>query len=177
MLGYMPEVVSQISLVCLSSIFTWAVIAKAARPGRWRSALSRYELGRPLQHVAAFGVPIAEALTVVVLLWGDARVGAALAAALISLFSLAIVRAREIQGDRIPCGCFGRTSTRDVKDLLARNAFLGLGAAILLLSGRRELEWTLPHPNELVAALLVVLGMVLIAWVVSQASTTLRRRA
>ena len=176
MLGYMPEVISQFSLVCLASIFTWAAIAKVARPGRWRSALARYELGRPLERVAAFGVPIAEALTVVVLLWGDARVGAALVAALISLFSLAIVRAREMQGDRIPCGCFGRASTRDVKDLLARNAFLGLGAAIVLLSGRRELEWTFPGASELVATLLVVLGMVLIAWVVSQASNTLRRR-
>ena len=163
---------SHLVLVC---VFAWAAVAKIARPGRWRSALARYRLGPSLERIAAYGVPAAEGGVVALLLWGDPRAGAAFALALVSAFSLVVLRARALSGDRVPCGCFGAASTRDYREMLGRNALLAAGAGTLLFAEGRA-SWVAPDGNEVVAVTLTAVGALLVTWLVRQATLSLKRR-
>ena len=160
----------------LACVFAWAALAKLVRPARWRSALGRYGLGDRIERVAAYGVPAAEATAALLLLWGDARVGAALGLALVAAFSLAVLRARSLSGDRLPCGCFGGASTRDYREMLGRNALLAAASAVVLLAGRRDIALTLPAGGDRIAPTLTAGGLALLLWLVRQAAGSLRRR-
>ncbi|HYZ47063.1 MAG TPA: MauE/DoxX family redox-associated membrane protein [Actinomycetota bacterium] len=172
----MPTELVQLSVAALGCVFAWAAIAKLIGWRRWRSALSRYRLGGRIESAAAIGVPVAEALVVGLLLWGDVRAGASVAVALVALFSLVLLRARAAQGDRLPCGCFGGASTRDYRSMLARNALLATAAAIILSGGSSAISWTVPSGSDLLAALLTSIGLVLIAWIAWQTRASLRKR-
>jgi hypothetical protein len=123
------------------------------------------------------GVPVLEVAVAALVLAGAPLTGASLALVLLAAFSGVILRARAFHGDRIPCGCFGRTSARDYRTLLARNVALGALAATVLVSGASFplLEWTrLPRGGEIVAALLAVAGLALAGWMARRAHTALR---
>ncbi|MDQ3940196.1 MAG: hypothetical protein M3238_02470 [Actinomycetota bacterium] len=161
----------------MSATFGWAAVLKVARFGSWRAALVRYRLPATVFSVALVAVPLFEASAVALLLFGSTPVGAALSLALLSTFSWAVVRARAISGDRVPCGCFGRLEERDYRTMLLRNAALGLAAAAVLIRGGDSNAlsgFALPRADEAVPALLVVVGVALIAWLGWQAAATAR---
>ena len=147
----------------LAVAFAWAALSKAARPRAWKAALDGYGLARPVRRTTLFAVPAAEAAAAaLLLLGGDAtRAGAALSVALLSAFSLAVLRARRLRGDRLPCGCFGGSGRRDYRLMLVRNSVLAAVAAAAL-STRHELD--APGAGEAVPAILAGLGIALIAW-------------
>ncbi|MBA2273526.1 MAG: hypothetical protein H0W21_06450 [Actinobacteria bacterium] len=164
--------------VSLAGMFAWAAAAKAIWPAGWRGAVGGFGLGRRAEPLVSVAVPVVELGVALTILWGGARAGAALALALLAAFSAAVVRARSLQGDRLPCGCFGRATVRDYRMMLARNVLGGGLAAVVLLAGAREgiLEGSVaPSGPELMPAALTCLGTVLAGWTLWRAGG-LRRR-
>jgi methylamine utilization protein MauE len=176
----MPDPAVRIIAALLAATFAWAALAKVLRWSRWRTALTGYELPPALRVVAAAAVPLAEAGVASLLLAGLTRSGAAATVALLASFSGALLYARERRGDRLPCGCFGRATDRDYRVLLLRNAALGLLAAALLAAGRDVSPargWSAPSGDELLPAVLVAAGVVLVAWTLWQVATSFGGRA
>lgn len=159
----------------LTVTFGWAVVAKFARGKAWPSAVTRFGFDGAIAQVIVFAVPIAEAAVVVAFVGGLSHVGGSLTLALVAAFSAAIVRGRLRQGDRLPCGCFGKTHERDYRLLLARNSMLALLAVAVLL-GPPSMSLEVPDGAEIVPLVLVVVGTLLIAWMGIQTFTSLRRR-
>ncbi len=157
----------------LAAALGWAALAKASRPGAWRAALPVYRIPAALTGPVALLVPLAEAgAAALLVLGGDAtKAGAALSVALLAAFSLAVLRAQRLQGDRLPCGCFGGRDSRDYRLMLVRNAGLGLVAAVVLLVPDVDLDLSRP---DVVPAVLAALGVTLIVWL-SSALRSLRR--
>ncbi|HEX2057777.1 MAG TPA: MauE/DoxX family redox-associated membrane protein [Actinomycetota bacterium] len=153
----------------LAVAFVWAAIAKVTRFPAWRSALSGYSLPATAVAPALVIVPLLELATAFLLArGGDAtKAGAALSVALLGAFSLAVLRARRLQGDRLPCGCFGGSGSRDYRLILVRNAALGtVAAAILLVRDVARYEIDAPAASQVVPAALAATGLALIAWLV-----------
>jgi hypothetical protein len=121
-------------------------------------------LPAPVASTAAALVPVAEAAVTGLVIAGAVHAGATLAAGLLVAFSAALVRLRRRSGDRVPCGCLGRSGSRPLGLLLGRNALL-IVVAIAAARGPNGLDPVLlPHAPELVPAVLVGVGLgVLIA--------------
>lgn len=174
----MQEIVFATVAWLLVLAFSWAGLAKLLRFGRWRAALSGYGFYGGVEKAVALGVPLVELGVVVLLLFGPARAGAALVLALVALFSLAILNARSVRGDRLPCGCFGGRSERDYRLLLIRNAVLGAAAGAMLLVGRDGSLRAAPGPetSDALPALLTFAGIVLAAWMLRHVGNSLDRK-
>jgi hypothetical protein len=97
---------------------------------------------------------------------------------MLSLFSIAILRARSLQGDHLPCGCFGGARKLDYRTMLSRNAFLGALSGIVLLGSGDVAPTTpsVPSSGEILPAALVLIGCALVAWIAWQATHSLGRR-
>jgi uncharacterized membrane protein YphA (DoxX/SURF4 family) len=176
----MLDGVVRVAAALLALLFAWAAAAKVIRLGSWRSELEGYALPRPLRHVALGGVPLLEAAVVALVLVGELPPAGALCIAAVSAFSLAILRRRSVEGDRLPCACFGRSTTRDYRVMLTRNLLLAVTGAVVVLGGPGVSVFDglrAPGPGELLPVVLVVAGVTLITWMVVQASTSLRRKA
>ncbi|HZA19974.1 MAG TPA: MauE/DoxX family redox-associated membrane protein [Actinomycetota bacterium] len=175
----MPDVTIRIASAMLGAVFLWSGAAKALRWEGWKYALGGYRLPRWAEAATAPAVIVIEWGIALLLLAGATRVGAALALAVLSAFSLAVLRARSVQGDRLPCGCFGGRRDRDYRAMLVRNALLE-GLAALLLVGGRDVSiidgMRMPRSSELVPAAFVALAVVVIVWMVFHAFVSLRRR-
>lgn len=172
----MPETIARIGSVLLAGAFGWAALAKLTDLGRWRSVLGRYGLPSLVVAIATPAVPLGELGIAVTTVTVSARGGAIAAIGALVMFSLAIVRARSISGDRLPCGCFGGSAERHYQTMMLRNAGLGTLAAIVLLS-RGDLEPALPpvpSTGEVLPALLALAGTILIGWIAWHAATSLR---
>ena len=151
----------------LALAFLGAAVAKVTRFGAWRSALSGYRLPQVAMGPALFLVPAIElAAGFLLARGGDAtRAGAALTVGLLAGFSLAVLHARRVRGDRLPCGCFGGSGSRDYRLMLVRNVLLGaVAATILLVPDVARYEVAAPDAGQLVPAALAALGLALIAW-------------
>jgi hypothetical protein len=125
-------------------------------------------------------VPLLEGAVVALVLVGELPPAGALCIAAVSAFSLAILRRRSVEGDRLPCACFGRSTTRDYRVMLTRNLLLAVTGAVVVLEGPGVSVFDglrAPGPGELLPVVLVVAGAILITWMVVQASTSLRRKA
>lgn len=175
----MPEPLLRIAAALLGATFAWAALAKAARWSRWRDALRAYDLPRAMAAPAAPGVPLLEAGAAALLFAGATQAGAAVTVVLISGFSAALLHAHARQGDRLPCGCFGRATERDYRVMLSRNAFLGALAAVLLLASRdvsvvRALS--APSGDDILPAGLVVAGIGLCVWMAVHLSSLFGRK-
>lgn len=165
---------ARVAAIALAVTFGWAAVAKLARFGSWRSALAAYRLSRGVYAAGLVAVPVAEGAVALSILSGLTRPGAALAIALLSTFTAAIARARAITGDRVPCGCFGALKDRDYRLVLARNALLGVAAGVVVIragDGTPLDGLAVPRPSEIVPAVLVVAGIGLILWLLSQVGT------
>lgn len=169
------ETLARIAAGLLGATFAWAALAKLASFAAWRHALAAYRL--PSNPVVASAVAAVELGVVALLLFTDARLGAALSVALLAGFSLAILRARAVQGDRLPCGCFGRAKVRDYRRMLLRNSLLGVLAALVLLASPEDeslLPFRPPSSTELIPVALALVGVALLLWVVLRTSAALK---
>ena len=157
----------RVAAIALATTFAWAALAKVVRFGEWRRALVGYRLQARAFALALVAVPLMEVAAAALLLAGALRAGAALVVAMLASFSWAVARASAIGGDRVPCGCFGAMTTRDYRLVLARNLALGLAAAAILIRGQDVSPmsgFAAPRPDEVGAAALVLVGLVLVAW-------------
>jgi hypothetical protein len=164
--------------VILAMIFAWAPGAKVLRFGTWRAVLAGYRLPPLMERVARVAVPATELTVAGLLIGGETRAGAALSVALLSSFCFALVRARALQGDRLPCGCFGARKERDYRALLLRNAALALLPATLLAGGRDVSLLggvTAPRASDLLPSALAVFGVAVIAWTAREVSVAFRK--
>lgn len=176
----MPEVSVRVAVLLLSLAFAWAAAAKVLAYDRWRSILVRYGLPGGSARIAAPVVPIAE-LAAAVILWISPWLGAIYTVLLLSLFSLAILRARQRNGDRLPCGCFGGSEERHYALMLWRNGLMGALAALVFFTPESDKETAIatlssPSSGEILPVVLVVVGVVLVLWVAWQAVSSFRHR-
>ena len=160
----------------LGLVFAWAAAAKLVGFASWRAAVAGYRMPGLLQRPLAIAVPVVELCLAGAFFAGATRVGAAVALAVLTLFSLTILRARNLQGSRLPCGCFGSNKQRDYRALLARNTVLATGAGALLVYGRDVPGYpSAPSDDAWLAAALVVLGIALVVWVLASVRSGMRR--
>jgi hypothetical protein len=163
----MSDTLAFIAALALAAMFAWAAAAKAVWAAGWRTVVVGFGFRGRVEPIVAVGVPVVELAVALAILWGSARAGAAMAMALLAAFSAAVVRARTLQGDRLPCGCFGRATVRDYKTMLARNALGGGLTAVVLLGGGDAGIFDAagaPSGPELIPAALTCFGMVLVGW-------------
>jgi hypothetical protein len=175
----MPETVARIAPLFLALAFAWAAVAKLSGFGRWRTALAGYGLPSAIEPATALLVPFAEMAVAFVTIAVSVRSGAVTAAVMLALFSLAILRARSVKGDRLPCGCFGGSTERHYSAMLMRNAALGVAAAISLFGsgGPGGAVDSMPEGTDVLPATLVLAGLALVGWVAVQTSRSLQRRS
>jgi hypothetical protein len=144
----------------LASVFGWAATAKLLRRDAWVEALRAYGLG-PVERPAAVLVPILEAGVVGLVAGGFPRAAGVVSLLLLAAFSAAVVRARGRIGDRVPCGCFGRTARRDIRLVLFRNAALAGLAALVAAAPGRVPAFAWPGRTEVLPTVLAAAAVVL----------------
>jgi hypothetical protein len=175
----MLDTVVRVAAGLLALLFAWAAAGKVIRFGAWRSALQGYALPRPVRYLGVAGVPMLEGAVVGLVLIGELPPAGALCIVAVSVISLAILRRRALEGNRIPCGCFGRATTRDYRVMLARNLLIALMGAVVLIGGAGVSVFDgfrAPGPRDLVPAALILAGVTLITWMVAQTTNSLRRK-
>jgi len=165
----MTLALARFAAVLLALAFAWSALAKTLSWQSWRTTLAGYGFG-PAERTVAVLAPAVEA-AVVLLLVITAELGAAMALALLAAFCLAILRARSLQGDRLPCGCFGGARSRDFRLMLLRNWVLMLLCAVVLVSGLKGnvVAGGPPEDFETLPAALIVVGAGLGAWMLKHA--------
>jgi Methylamine utilisation protein MauE len=163
--------------VLVALVLGWAAVAKFVRFRQWRRALGAYGLPPAVASVASIAVPVAELAVVGLMLAGRALAGAALTLGLLSVFSLTFPRVRLAPGNRVPCGCFGKATSLDVRLLIARNGALAALAGIILIGGRDHLvagsisAWATVLPSAL-----IVVGLSLALWLAREITEVSRRQ-
>ena len=171
----MVDALVVLSTLGVGAVFGWAGSAKILGADRWRTDLRvTYRLPRPIAAAAFVLVPWAEIGVVVALLTGWYRLGAVVAVVLLVASSIAIVRARVIQGtNRLSCGCFGGSAPRDYRVLLLRNGGLVVLAIALLVTVN---DGPLPRGRvDVLAAAIATLGIVAAIWTARQVRAYLQR--
>lgn len=175
----MPETTARFAAALIAATFAWAGAAKLIAYRSWTVALAGYRLPGKLERVSRVLVPLGELAVVLLIVVGRSRAGAALTLALIAGFSVALVRGREIHGDRLPCGCFGGRDERSAIAMMWRNGLLALVAVgVITSSGEPRLFAGLraPDGDEIGAVLLIVVGSVVAAWTAWQVAGSFKRR-
>lgn len=160
-------------------VFAWAALAKIVQWSAWRSSLGAYGIPGRLVNPVAVTVPLAEIGLAALILSGATRVAMAATLALLAFFCLAVLRARARQGDRLPCGCFGKTEARDYRLMLVRNGLLGALAGVVLVTGDEGSPISsaeVPTAGEVIPAILVVAGALLVVWMLRYATHLMKRR-
>jgi Methylamine utilisation protein MauE len=175
----MPEPFLRFAAALLALTFAWAALAKLVRWGHWREALRVYDLPAPVAALAAPGVPLLEAAASALAIAGATHAAGALTVVLLSSFSGALLHAQARHAGRLPCGCFGRATTRDYRVMLMRNGLLAVVAASLLVATRdvsflRDLS--MPSADDLVPVALVIAGIGLCAWIAWHAASLFGRK-
>lgn len=160
------------AVALVGMVFGWAGISKVAGFVRWRTALAGYGIPVKAQGAIAISVPLLEIMVAIVAIGGWGRLASGAALVLLAVFSLAIVRARSIHGNRLDCGCFGSRRFRDYRAMLLRNGLLAAVAVVGLIAGPQT-EPTVPG-IDLVPLVLSVAGIVLVTWVAGVVSMALR---
>jgi hypothetical protein len=175
----MPETTARIAAALLAVTFAWAGIAKLIAYEAWRVALAGYRLPGLVERIARPLVPALELAVAAVAVAGRTDIAAALTLALVGAFSLALVRGRAIHGDRLPCGCFGSRDESSAAAMMWRNGALGV-LAVGIVSSPHEPQlfsgFRVPSGGEVIALLLVIVGVVAVALMAWQVSGSLRRR-
>jgi len=171
----MPGSMVFLAAAIVAATFGWAAASKLVGFGRWRRALTGYGLTRPLERFAGVATPFAEAGVALLVLVGPLPVAGALALGMLAGFCVLILRARVLQGDRLPCGCFGGTSERDYRLMLLRNTLIAVPVGIVVVAGEPslvELASSIDAPEVLPAGLVVVAAG-LVVWMVKGVSESL----
>jgi hypothetical protein len=136
------------------AVFLVALVGKARDLGAFRSAVRGFRVvPRRWERPVALAVLGAEAVVVLLLVVrSTAAVGLAGAALLLSAFAVGMVRVLA-RGERVACGCFGRSSAPVSAAGVGRNALLALGCAAGAAAGLASDAVPLDGPVLLVAAL------------------------
>ena len=173
----MPEVVARLAALLLFTIFAWAAAMKLVSYDRWSAILDRYGLPSMLRTAARPGVPIAEGAIAIAGVFLSPRIGAAAALAVLAGFSLAVLRARTINGDKLPCGCFGGSEERHYRTMIFRNGLLAASAAAVLLADEYvdPVAASLPATGDALPFVLALAGLGLALWTASQVSNAMKR--
>ena len=174
----MSEVAVRLLAALLGAVFAWSAVAKLLHMEAWKSALARYRLPAPVERAARGLVPAVELVVPVLILVGSMRAAAALVLVLVGVFSLAVLRARSLEGDRLPCGCFGKTKARDYRLMLVRNSVLAVMASALLLGADDVPLFEgigAPDGSEILPVVLVLVGLVAVAWIAWSAGSSFRK--
>jgi hypothetical protein len=173
----MPDSLAVLAAAVVVAAFGWAAVAKFVGFDRWRRALPAYRLSG-IEPLARVGVPAAELVVAALVMVGPPPVAGALALALLAGFSTVILRAQSLEGNRLPCGCFGSATERDFRLMLLRNALLAVPAAVLSLSGELKLLDRIESMRraDLLPLLLVVLAIGLLGWMIRGLAESLSTR-
>ena len=161
----------------LAAVFGWAAVSKIVGVRAWRRTLSGFQLPSTVIRAAVRAVPLAEAVVPALVVAGLPRAAAAWSAALLMVFSGAMVRTRRL-GTRIPCGCFGSGGTVRIGTALARNAALAMLAIVVLVRGTDLLRipWLgVPGGGDALPAMLGAGSLVAAALAAWRASVWLER--
>jgi Methylamine utilisation protein MauE len=175
-----PSGFGGLAAAVLGLTFTAAAVTKLARGAAWRRTLAAYRLPGGVSRLVASVVPIVELVIVGLVVVGlRATAGLVSLVALVS-FSAAIVVGRLRSGRRLGCGCFGGSTTRDYRALLARNlALAGISLGAWRIGEDAPLVRSLREPGgaDVLPAALIVLGLALAAWVGAAAFAGADRRS
>lgn len=171
----MLDVSVKLASVILAAVLAWSAASKVLRWGDWGVLLTRYRLGRLAAATRVF-VPICEAALAGALIAGVGRTAGAAVLVLIVVFSAAVLRLRALEGDRLPCGCFGRTTQRDYRITLARNALLSSLALLVTFGPHAEPlnELSMPRGADVLPAALIVSGIGAALWLGLSVARSLR---
>ena len=171
----MVDILVRISALLLLLAFAWAGLFKVLRFGDWWTSLEPYGFPRRVRQFVAISVPIAELTAATLLAFGNFKVAGTVIIGMLASFTLAVTRARRLQGDKLPCGCFKAGDVQDVRFIFSRNALLATLAAFLLLAGppARSLAISV---DDVAPILLVLVGLGLAGWTAFQVAGALRRR-
>jgi hypothetical protein len=175
-----PSGFGGLAAAVLALTFTAAAVTKLARGAAWRRTLAMYGLPDQAARLVAFGVPAVELVIVGLVVLGSGSTAGIVSLVALGLFSAAIVAGRARSGRRLGCGCFGESTTRDYRVLLARNlALAGVALGAWRMGEDTPLVRSLREPGgaDLLPAALVVLGLALAAWVGAAAFAGAGRRS
>ena len=174
-----PSEVGAVAAAAVALTFGAAAVAKLARRAAWRRTLGSYGL-RSGARLLGFGVPAVELGITALVLAGLGSSAGLLSMVVVLAFSGAILLGRVRAGRRLECGCFGGSSTRDYRLLLARNLALA-GVALVAWKAGEDLPLVRslgePAGGDLIPLALVVLGLALAAWVGAAAFAGVGRRS
>jgi hypothetical protein len=151
--------ITAIPAVAVAAVFVLAAAAKALRWRGWRRGLAAYRVPEAFEGPVAVAVPLAEAAVPAAILAGATGLGVGLALLLLLGFTVAVMLAAARAGDRLPCGCFGRAGSRNVRAILARNLLIGGLAGVALASDGSPVPSF--GPGDEVPALLTSVGTAL----------------
>ncbi len=172
----MADILLFAAAAVLGLTFTWSAAFKLFRFAEWRDAIRVYGFPSPVGNAALVLVPLAELACVALLLLNQFAAAGAMSAALLAAFCAALLRARARTGDRLPCGCFGRTEPRDYRVLLLRNVALLIPSLLVILLARSGTAG-LPPAGDVFPAALVVVGVVMLGWTSAQVVDALRHKS
>jgi Methylamine utilisation protein MauE len=172
------SLITQLAGSLVALVFGWGAIAKLVRFSQWQQALGAYRLPPLVARAASTLVPLAEIAVTGLFVTDHALAGAALTVALLAGFSLALLSAHRSQGNRLPCGCFGRATPHDYRLLVGRNGALACLAGVVLIDGRDRLftDAMRPTSTTLLPAALVVLGLSMALWMGREVTEAMRKR-
>jgi hypothetical protein len=160
------EAVLLVTRVVIGGMFLVALAGKLRDPAAFRLALRGFRVvPRHLERPAASAVLAAEAAVVLLLTArASAPIGLALAVLLLAAFTAGTARV-VARGDRVPCGCFGRSSAPIGRAHVARNALLAVAGAAGAVAGLAPGAGELDGPALLVLSLfaLAVVAVLLLA--------------
>ena len=170
----MTDALRFFAALLLALTFLWSGAVKVGRAARWLEALGVYRVPRRFEPLVFVAVPVAEVAVAGLIVIGATKPAGALSVALLCVFCVALLRARRLEGDRLPCGCFGGTKEHDYRLLLARNLMLLVPAIVLMVSGNTSIR-TVPDSIDPIPAALIVLGIGVIGWTAFEVTRALRR--
>lgn len=164
--------------VVVGGMFLVALVGKLRDPASFRSAVRGFRVvPRALERPTAHVVLGAEAAVVLLLLVrASAPIGLALAAVLLTAFAVGMARV-VARGDRVPCGCFGRSAAPIGRAHIGRNALLATVSAAGAVVGLASSAEPLDGPTVLVLSLfaLALVAVLLLADQLLSAPQPLRR--
>jgi hypothetical protein len=175
-----PSELGELAAAALALTFTAAAVTKLVRGAAWRRTLAAYRLPPGASRVVASGVPIVEMVIVGLVVVGLGSTAGVVSLVALALLSAAIVIGRVRTGRRLECGCFGGSTTRDYRVLLARNLALAGVALVAWTAGQdASLVRSLGQPGgaDLLPAALVLVGLALAVWVGAAAFAGAGRRS
>jgi hypothetical protein len=147
-----------IALACTATLLAHAALDKSVDRALFEQHLGAYGVPQALLGPAAVALPVLEALAALLLFTPWRAAGAALAAALLVLYGMAMAQAL-VRGRRLDCGCGGEPLAVSWA-LVARNALL---AGCALLAGAPMASRPMGVGDFLVVAAALLLATLLYA--------------